>query len=208
MNRPSSPFQLSPYLFFALAQSGLTLDSRGIQCQEPRVFFFANFGPNGNIRTFFKVWAILAVFNTVIPILAPAILWTVRHVADKGLRATFHEKFSHGSKIYFFSLPWGTLVFNLANGPYGMFIGAAWKSLYSWVAPSLSDHSVSFVNAVNIRTGLPSLGLSILPIELQVGWDNLEGVNCISRRGQVLALALGGFSLLRMIWMSFIHSLP
>jgi len=74
-----------------------------------------------------------------------------------------------------------------------MFIGAAWKSLYSWVAPSLSDHSVSFVNAVNIRTRLASLGLSILPIELQIRWDNLEGVNCISRRGQVLALALGGF---------------
>jgi hypothetical protein len=58
-----------------------------------------------------------------------------------------------------------------------------------------------------ILCGVVLLALFIIPMELQILWNKLEGVERITSTGQLISLTVGSFSLIRALFLSGIGDL-
>jgi len=176
------------------------------QCQEPRVFFFANLSAYGNIRTWFKIEAVLGCllsFNFLC--MWVGLLYKFIFSYDRNTR--------HGGPAI--KLPADpddrtTMLAVLAVLIVGAFSLYGSLIVYIMLIPLfiLSD-SESQNNRVSLRqriiidtiSGGLVLALLILPIELEIAWNKLDPVGTVSSTGQLLALTIGSFSLFRVGWL-------
>jgi hypothetical protein len=75
------------------------------------------------------------------------------------------------------------------------------------LATNEKEGQVSMLQRIIVDTisGAFVLALFILPIELQIAWNQLDGVGTVSSTGQLLALTIGAFSLFRVGWIILSH---
>lgn len=169
------------------------------QCQEPRVFFFANFSAYGNIRTLFKCQTTINCFVALI------LLWKwavqVPHYIRRDNTNDWAGFLNIDSKdigdIYLLNF----LIGGFVLGFYGWIICNVILNVLIRIP---SGDLVAIRILLNAIGGGLILALCILPMELQIAWNKLDGVDGISSTGQVLALIIGSFSLIRAIFLVWI----
>lgn len=97
----------------------------------------------------------------------------------------------------------------LCLGAYGTIVGSITMAPLLLQADELPVFNTSRhqrkVLFATLAVGLV-LVLCILPVELQIKWNKLGGVEGISSTGQLMSLTIGSFSLLRAIWLVLMTS--
>jgi hypothetical protein len=153
-----------------------------LQCKEPRVFFFANFGAYGGIRTVFKVFAVIsaAVFTLII---LPYILYQLydRLFVKKG---SFEDRF----ELNFAPPP-------AAEGDPDAPVGPQAEA----AASDEDDFPLILKAAIAIGALVGLLSAAATAIELQIKWNNLTGLDNINSVGQIVPLTIGCFGLFRTV---------
>lgn len=152
---------------------------------EPRVFFFHNFGAYGGIRTAFKVFTLLAAIFT------PFVL--IRWL--KSFLRRFSDRRIPRKERWKVNLPsWLTLKYYQA---------VLQQRGQQHVVPTHQEQERELsdmgwvLSIYHWTVGLIGLGFSIAAIELELRWNNLEGINGVITTGQIIPLAVGSISLLR-----------
>ena len=193
-------------------------------CQEPRVFFFANVSATGHIRTLYKYLTTSAAVLSFFIVFIWVILLVTRMFHKDGLKG-IQEKIGKGYDQWVqsqgetgdndfdvtyarvFPVVFGNgLVSGFCLGVYGALVGSITMMpllLQALGLPVFKTSRYQRVGKVLFATlgGGLVLVLCILPVELQIKWNKLAGVGGISSTGQLMALTIGSFSLLRAIWL-------
>jgi hypothetical protein len=128
------------------------------QCMEPRVFFFANLGAYGNIRTAFKVFTAMGIVGSVYYLC----IW---------LKSLFRRLSGDGPD------------------------DERWKVIFSesWTEIAQND----LVAYYGFVTGMFGLAFSVAAIELELRWNNVDGITGVQSTGQIIPLVVGCISLFR-----------
>jgi hypothetical protein len=145
------------------------------QCMTPRVFLFANFSANGNVRTFFKIVNVFLIICSVGGTCYGFWKAARRPAASLPSRATHRtHSISELRSMY------NTMAYpdqdkpRVPSGIYGTFL------------------VIHFLHAA----------FYVVASELQLHWNHLDGVNSINSTGQIIPLVLGSLSLLRALFLS------
>jgi hypothetical protein len=179
------------------------------QCQEPRVFFFANLSAYGHISTWFKVETVTScLVSFYIVQFGLQFAWDI--ISDKKIRKElkrqkYKKKLSDMGELDFVFTVFSAVVI-LAWSVYG---GIVINIILLPVRPMIfKAESSSVSRARRVVAGLFScigLALFILPLELAITWNKLDGVGTVSTSGQLLALTIGAFALFRVGWLVVIN---
>jgi hypothetical protein len=198
--------------------SGLTTIE---QCPPPRVFFFANLSAIGNIRTYFKITACLGIIYAFfgLVIFVRAIVSLSQKPATQSYKERWEVKISNwdilsawdreeaeetdgpdlDSDNRLIALIVG-VISNYSWGLYGVFMCILMFSCLS-IWKKMKGRSFRFSIATILVCGF-LVALSVMPVELQLYWNNIGGVDTITTSGQLIAFSIGAFSLVRAIWLS------
>jgi hypothetical protein len=168
------------------------------QCQEPRVFFFANLSALGRIRTYYKVNMVL---NCMLGSLIVLIIWLFAFLRvsleTRQNRWVYRLKSDHDNSLGAFAV--GTFIVSIIFGLYGFVF-------YFLVGAQvlLMQTGVPIARRILWATlcGVVLLALFIIPMELQISWNKLDGVEGIASTGQLISLTVGSFSLIRTVFLT------
>ena len=191
-------------------------------CQQPRVFLFANLPATGHVRTFYKyfttttavwsfvflcLWMILVLIRVFRKDRVSSVQKITRDVYRRftGLKDTDDELDRTLTRVVFILFGNG-IVSAFCLGAYGAIVGSITMAPLLLQAVEVRVFNTSRyqrarkVLFATLGGGLV-LALCILPVELQIKWNKLGGVEGISSTGQLMSLTIGSFSLLRAIWL-------
>jgi len=170
------------------------------QCMEPRIFLYANLGAYGQTRTAFEVFAVFGAIPT--PFI---LLGFMSFLIERFIKFAFHrtislaEIFKIRIKRFRDHLPDTPSLPDIkAMGLLMAFIWGFWQGLLSPFSPL----HVETTRELAISSSL-SLVLAIIALELEIKWNNLEGLDSISSSGQIIALVIGSLSLVRALGLQF-----
>ena len=160
------------YLWFWF--HGLTLPNPR-QCGEPRVFFFANFGAYGKIRTLFKIFFVFSAVLTV---------YLVGYFVYIVVKKSVEEK------------PWVKKWKVRVKKPFKNFGSYDWRVEERLNRVGIGAWMFALLPAPFwVMNSFASLLFGILTMELEIRWNNFEGINTISSSGEIIPLVIGCFSL-------------
>ena len=210
--------------WFWFSPTGVTNYAPG--CPPPRVFFFANLSAIGNIRTLFKVTACLGIFysaSILLVLVVKIVRLSLSSNSDNAAPQSYEEKwevrlrgfqFDDDEESYFQS--------SLSMWKDPPYLAVACVSCYSWglygvfmcflmmfsvgMICGMKEEKVVWLYAATIPICIVLVALSVMPVELQLYWNNIGGINTITTSGQLMAFTIGSFSLLRAIWLSVMDS--
>lgn len=189
---------------------GLDVQNDG-QCMEPRVFFFANLEARGGIRVLFRI---LCLFPA-------AILLAI--IVSGVLKSHRKRKVLRDEERAISALP---AVRNVTKPTSSQSVtqgGVEHQTIVSVPIPQSPVPSVPAVSTVIPKASTPipaqtqnenmnrkwggamfltlALVFYIVASELQLGWNNLDGINSLNTTGQIIPLVIGTLSLLRTLFL-------
>jgi hypothetical protein len=167
-------------------------------CQEPRVFFFADLSAFGGLRTYYKVNMVsncLLGALIILNVLPFAFLRTsMEHCQNRWVfRLKSNEEHSQAAFMV------GMIIVIPIFGPYGVVF---YFLLSAQLLLMRTD--VPIARWIHILCGTVLLALFILPMELQISWNKLEGVEGITSTGQLISLTVGSFSFIRAVFLTWV----
>jgi hypothetical protein len=167
------------------------------QCQEPRVFFFANLSALGGIRTYYKVNMVLNCLASLMVLGIWIFMFlSILQESNRQSRWVYRLKSDRDNALGVFAI--GTGIVSVIFGLYGMVF-------YALVGVQVLQMQTGVPIARRIvcaiLCGATLVALFIMPMELQVSWNKLEGVGGITSTGQLISLTVGTFSLIRAVFL-------
>ena len=190
--------------------SGLDVQNDG-QCMEPRVFFFANLDARGGIRVLFRILCLLP----------GAILLTI--ILSVIVKSRRKRKVLQDEERVISALRSKGKVKN-SSPPAVSQTGLELQPKVPVTIPQSPVPSVPIVSAVPAKASASptpaqtpkenmirkwggamfltlTLVFYIVASELQLGWNNLDGINSLNTTGQIIPLVIGTLSLLRTLFL-------
>jgi len=168
------------------------------QCQEPRVFFFANFSALEGVRTYYKVTMVLnCLFGSF---MAPDIWpFAFLHILLENHRNRWIHRLKDDKETSLGAFAVGIVIVSVIFGLYGL-------SFYLLVGAQvlLTHTGLPITRRIpwGILYGVVMLALFIIPMELQISWNKLEGLEGITSTGKLISLTVGSFSLIRAVFLT------
>jgi hypothetical protein len=167
-------------------------------CQEPRVFFFADLSAFGGLRTYYKVNMVSNCLLGALIILN-VLPFAFLRIAMEHRRNRWVYRFKSDKDNSLGAFIVGTSIVSVTFGLYGvvfyLLVGAQ-------VLLMRTEVPIARRILGSILCGTVLLALFIIPMELQISWNKLQGLEGITSTGQLISLTVGSFSLIRAVFLT------
>jgi hypothetical protein len=162
------------------------------------VFFFANLSAFGGLRTYYKVNMVSNCLLGALIILN-VLPFAFLRISMEHRRNRWVYRFKSDKDNSLGAFIVGTSIVGVTFGLYGvvfyLLVGAQ-------VLLMRTEIPIARRILGSILCGTVLLALFIIPMELQISWNKLEGLEGITSTGQLISLTVGSFSLIRAVFLT------